>query len=58
MTPEQREEELRQLDVELIRLGGRDYLVEKITDYQGILAIYDAGQFEAYAAGDLPPVKH
>ena len=58
MSSEQREEELRQLDMEFIRLGGRDYLVEKITNYQGILAIYDAGQFEAYAAGDLPLVKH
>ena len=58
MTPEQRDEELRQLDIELIRLGGRDYLVEKITTYKGVLAIYDAGQFEAYAAGELQPVKH
>ncbi|MCZ6862984.1 MAG: terminase small subunit [Alphaproteobacteria bacterium] len=58
MTPEQRKEELRQLDRELIRLGGRDFLVEKISNYQGILAIYDAGQFESYAAGEIQPVKH
>ena len=58
MTPEQRDEELRQLDIEQIRLGGRDFLVGEITKYQGILTIYDAGQFEAYAAGEAQPVKH
>lgn len=58
MTEEQRAEELRQLNMELIRLGGREYLVEEITKYQNILAIYDAGQFEAYAAGEIQPVKH
>ncbi len=58
MTPEHRNEELRQLDIELIRLGGRDYLVEKITNYQGILTIYDAGQFETYAAGEAKLITH
>ena len=58
MTEEQRAEEGRKVEIEFVRLGGRDYLIGKITEFQNILAIYDAGQFEAYAAGEMQPIKH
>ena len=58
MTPEELAVEQRRLNMEEIRLGGREYLIGEITKYQDILAIYDAGQFEAYADGELQPLKH
>ncbi len=58
MTEEQLAEERRGLEVEMIRLRGRNYLVEQITKFEGILALYDADQFESYAAGELQPFKH
>ena len=58
MTPEELVVELRRVEMDNIRLGGREYLVREITKYQDILAIYDAGQFESFAAGEAQPVKH
>jgi len=58
MTPEQLEEEHRKHDIEMTRLGGRDYLVENVTKFQNLLAIYDNGQFGAYAAGETQSFKH
>ena len=58
MTPEQLAEQEREIENDFIRVGGRDYLVQEITKFQGILSLWDAGQFEAYAAGEIQPVKH
>lgn len=58
MTNEEIEEVMRQDEIEWIRLDGREYLTRRITHLQDILNIYDAGQFESYAAGEIQAVTH
>lgn len=58
MTPEQLAEEMREVENEHIRLGGRNYLTLEITRLEGIRALYDTGQFEAYAAGEAKLITH
>ena len=58
MTPEQLTEQQREIENDFIRQGGRDYLVQELAKWQDILVLWDAGQFERYAAGEAKPITH
>ncbi len=58
MTPEQLTEQQREIENDFIRQGGRDYLVQESARWQDILVLWDAGQFERYAAGEAKPITH
>lgn len=58
MTDEEIEAESRQIEIEKMRRGGRDYLLARIVEFEGALAAYDAGKFEEYAAQGALPTKH
>ena len=58
MTDEEIEAEHRQIEIEKVRLGGRDYLLAKIIESERALAAYDVGNFDAYLAQGTLPTKH
>jgi len=58
MTDKDIQERHRQIAIEEIRSGGRDYLVNKLAESENLLAIYDAGEFEAWAAQGGSLARH
>ena len=58
MTDQEIEERHRQIAIEHVRSGGRDYLINKIAESKNLLATYDAGDFEQWAAQGAAPTKH
>ncbi len=58
MPDEEIEERRRHMLIERVRTNGRDHLVEQIAECQNLLAIYDAGEFEEWAAQGALPTKH
>ena len=58
ITDEDIQERHRQIAIEEIRSGGRDYLVNKLAECENLLAIYDAGEFEEWAAQGGSSTKH
>ncbi len=58
MTDEEIEAEHRQIEIEKVREGGRDYLLAKIVESERALAAYDAGKFNEYIAQGTFPTKH
>ncbi len=50
MTDGEREKGFRQREIDHVRTGGRDYLLSRIAECENLLAIYDAGEFEEWAA--------
>ena len=58
MTDKDIQERHRQIAIEEIRSGGRDYLVNKLAESENLLAIYDAGEFEEWAAQGGSLARH
>ena len=58
MTDEEIKAEYRQIEIEKVREGGRDYLLAKIVESERALAAYDAGKFNEYIAQGASPTKH
>ena len=58
MTDKDIQERHRQIAIEEIRSGGRDYLVNKLAESENLLAIYGAGEFEAWAAQGGSLARH
>ena len=58
MTKEEMREELRQIAIEEIREGGRDYIVKKIAEFKNLLEVYDTGKFEEYVVHGVMPTRH
>ncbi|MCZ6770782.1 MAG: hypothetical protein O7G83_02190 [Proteobacteria bacterium] len=58
LTDEEFEAAHRRIEIEHVRMSGRGYLVEKLAKTEHLLALYDAGKFEEYAAQGDPPTKH
>ncbi len=58
MTDEEIKAERRQIEIEKVRKGGRDYLLANITESERALAAYDAGIFDEYVAQGTLPTKH
>ena len=49
MTDEEIAEARRQIEIDRVRMGGRNYLLNKLAECENLLAIYDAGEFEQWA---------
>ena len=58
MTNEGIEQRLRQIEIDHVRTGGRDYLLSKIAESENLLAIFDAGEFEEWAAQGGSLARH
>ena len=51
-------ERLRLREIDHVRTGGRDYLLSRIAESENLLAIYDAGEFEEWAAQGGSLARH
>ncbi len=51
-------ERLRRREIDHVRTGGRDYLLSRIAECENLLAIYDAGDFEQWAAQGGSLARH
>ena len=58
MTDEEIQERQRQMEIDRVRTGGRDYLVNKLVECENLLAIFDAGEFEEWAAQGGSLARH
>ena len=58
MPDEEIQERYRQIAIEHVRSGGRDYLINKIAESENLLAIFDAGEFEEWAAQGGSLARH
>ncbi len=58
MTDEDIQERQRQIEIDHVRTGGRDYLLSRIAECENLLAIYDAGEFEEWAAQGGSLARH
>lgn len=58
MTDEDIQERQRQIEIDHVRTGGRDYLLSRIAECETLLSIYDAGEFEAWAAQGGSLARH
>ncbi len=58
MTDEDIRERHRQISIERVLTEGRDYLIEQIAESENLLAIYDAGEFEQWAAQGGSLARH
>ncbi len=58
MTDEDIRERHRQITIDRVLTNGRDYLVEQIAEIENLLAIYDEGNFEEWAAQGGSLTKH
>ena len=58
MPDEEIEERRRHMLIERVRTGGRGHLVEQIAECENLLAIYDAGEFEEWAAQGGSLARH
>ena len=58
MPDEEIEERRRHMLIERVHAGGRGHLVEQIAECENLLAIYDAGEFEEWAAQGGSLARH
>ena len=58
MPDEEIEGRQRQMEIDRVRTGGRDYLLSRIAECENLLVIFDAGEFEEWAAQGGSLARH
>ena len=58
MTDKEIQERQRQMEIDHVRTGGRDYLLSRIAECENLLIIFDAGEFEEWAAQGGSLARH
>ncbi len=58
MTDGEIEDRLRRREIDRVRTGGRDYLLSRIAESETLLAVFDAGEFEEWAAQGGSLARH